>query len=222
VEEDDDRIEQSGTYGMNKRRMTLDEIMRDSLHSTYIDDTYYAMLRNDLVDWRQAGVALDPSERSEYETVVLQENWLLDQRDFEKWYGLFSNKCLYWIPANMDMPDPVSGNPQDRVTIALDDRRRMADRIAWLRTGIASSQLPVSRTTHASTGFVRVPTSQPGEVKVRSTFVMHEMRAQHAVQTLTGWMGHVFIKEDGETKIDRKLICLLDASRGRHNPTFIV
>ena len=106
--------------------------------------------------------------------------------------------------------------------VASDDRRRMGDRIVWLRTGIASSQLPVSRTTHMSSGFVKIETENRNEVKIRSQFIMHEIRADHPVKSLTGLMGHVFIEEERDTHIDRKLICLLDANRGRHNPTFLV
>ena len=207
---------------MNQRKFTLDDILGDSLTSTYINDDYYAMLRHDLVEWRQRGTALDPRERARYEDLVAHEHWLLDQRDFEEWYQLYASECVYWMPANLDMPDPVTGDPQIQVAIAFDDRRRMGDRIVWLRTGVASSQLPVSRTTHMSGGFARVPTANSSEVKIRSSFVMHEARAHHPVQTLSGWMGHVFVEEDGTVKIARKLVCLLDANRGRHNPTFLV
>lgn len=207
---------------MSVKAMTLDDVLADSLESRYINDSYYDMLRHDLVEWKQRGIALTDDERRTYETLVLLENWLLDQREFEQWYQLFSRQCCYWAPANVDMPDPATGDPQGQVTIFFDDRRRLGDRIVWLRTGVASSQLPVSRTTHLSTGFVRVPTERAGEVKVRSTFVMHELRAHHPVQCLTGWMGHVFVEEEGELKIDRKIVCLLDAARGRHNPTFLI
>ena len=207
---------------MSRVTMTLDEVLADSLDSRYMDDAYYELLRHDLREWRERGDPLKEAERASYEAVVLHENWLLDQREFENWYQLFSSRCCYWAPANVDMPDADAGDPQGQVTIFLDDRRRMGDRIVWLRTGIASSQLPVSRTTHSSSGFVRVPTDRSGEVKVRSTFIMHEVRAQHPVQSLTGWMGHVFVEEEGAVKIDRKIICLLDAARGRHNPTFLI
>ena len=98
----------------------------------------------------------------------------------------------------------------------------MGDRIVWLRTGVAYSQLPPSYTAHTSSGFVRVPTANPNEVKVRSQFIVHEIRAKHAVQTMTGWMGHVFVVEDGQTRIDRKLVCLLNAHYAQHNLTFLL
>ncbi len=201
---------------------TLDDILRDTLTSTYVDRAFYAKLRNDLVEWQERGQPLTEVERQQFEAVILHEHWLLDQRAFEKWYQLYSRECLYWVPAVQDMPDPERGDPERQVTIAFDDRRRLGDRVVWLRTGVAYSQLPPSYTAHTSTGFVRLPTADPGEVKVRSQFVCHEIRSGHSVQTLTGWMGHVFVQEDGHTRIARKLVCLLDANNPKHNMTFLL
>jgi len=202
--------------------MTLKDILADSLHSHYINDDYYALLRDDLAEWNVMGTPLDQHERNSYEALILHEHWLLDRRALEDWYQLYTDQCVYWIPAAANMPDAVAGNPQNHVTIAFDDRRRMGDRIVWLRTGVASAQLPVSNTNHSNSGFVRVPTARTGEIKIRSQFVMHEIRAGHPMQTLSGWMGHVLVARDGKIKIDRKLVCLVDADRARHNPTFLI
>ncbi|MGY4309685.1 3-phenylpropionate/cinnamic acid dioxygenase small subunit [Bradyrhizobium sp. USDA 4369] len=201
---------------------TLKDILRDSLESTYVDDAYYARLRRDLDEWQAIGTPLTEAERQRYEALILHEHWLLDRRAFERWYQLYSRQCLYWVPAAGDMPDAARGDPQRQVTIAFDDRRRMGDRIVWLRTGVASSQLPPSYTSHLNAGFVRIATAADGEVKIRSQFIVHEMRAGHVVQTLTGWMGHVLREEDGRLKIDRKLVALLDAARSQHNMTFLL
>jgi 3-phenylpropionate/cinnamic acid dioxygenase small subunit len=153
---------------------------------------------------------------------VVHENWLLDNRHFEQWYQLYSRQCLYWIPAAGWRCEPDEADPQTHVTLAFDDRRRMGDRIVWLRTGMAYSQLPASFTAHSSSNFVLVPSSVPGEVKIRSQFIVHEIRAGHAVQVLAGWMGHVFVEEDGQVRIDRKLVRLLDGERSHHNLTFLL
>lgn len=202
--------------------MSLDDILKDTLTSTYVDDLFYAGLRDDLVEWKRAGVPLPEAERQIYEALILYEHWLLDRREFEQWFQLFSRECLYWVPATGDMPEPSLGDPQRQVTIAFDDRRRLADRVVWLRTGLAASQLPPSFTAHMSSGFVRIPSAIPGEVKIRSQFIVHEMRAGHAVQSLTGWMGHVLTEEQGILKIKKKLVCLLDAARSHHNLTFLL
>jgi 3-phenylpropionate/cinnamic acid dioxygenase small subunit len=195
---------------------------RDTRLSTYVDDRYYATLRHDLVEWGARGRVLTQPERELYEELVLHESWLLDRRAFEDWYDLYAAQCLYWVPQAQDMPDPVRGDPQTHVTIACDDRRRLGDRIGWLRTGVAYSQLPPSYTTHTSSGFVLVPSADPDEVKVRSQFVVHEVRAGHPVQVIAGWAGHVFVREDGDLKIARKIACLLDGDRAHHNLTFLI
>lgn len=135
---------------------------------------------------------------------------------------MYSSDCVYWVPQARAMPDPEAGDPQTHVAIAFDDRRRMGDRIVWLRTGVAYSQLPPSWTSHSSSGFVRVPTAVPGEVKIRSQFVIHEVRTNYPVQTMTGWMGHVLKEEGGALKIARKIVCLIDGDRAHHNLTFLL
>lgn len=201
---------------------TLDEIRADALESFYVNDAYYAKLREDIVEWNGRGRVLTQGEREEYESLILHENWLLDNREFEAWYGLYSSECIYWVPEAKDFGDIARADPQTHVTIACDDRRRLGDRIVWVRTGVAYSQLPPSYTSHSSGGFLWIPTGNDGEVKVRSSFVMSEFREGHAVRQLGGWMGHVFVREEGMTKIARKIVCLLDADRAQHNMTYLM
>lgn len=200
----------------------LDAVLGDSLTSTYIDDDYYALMRHDLAEWRGRGTPLTPQEHAEHAGLLLHEAWLLDLREFEQWYALYSRECVYWVPAAQGAPDPATWDPRTHVTIACDDRRRMGDRIVWLRTGVAYSQLPPSHTSHVLGGFVRVPTDRPGEVKIRSQFLVHEMRDGHPVQTVAGWCGHVLVHEDGELRIARKLVALLDGARSHHNLVFLL
>ncbi|WP_220187112.1 aromatic-ring-hydroxylating dioxygenase subunit beta [Pseudonocardia pini] len=219
--------------------MNLDEILGSATTSSYVDDAYYALLQTDLTEWRARGTPLaDP----DLEGLILHENWLLDRRAYEDWFDLYARECLYWVP-NVDVlaeePPTLGGkptggslgytkaavrphDPRTRVAIAFDDRRRLGDRIVWLRTGVAYSQLPPSATSHVSSGFVRVPTARPGEVKIRSQFVCHEIRAGHPVRTLAGWAGHVLVTEDGETRIARKIAALLDPDRTHLNLSFLL
>jgi 3-phenylpropionate/cinnamic acid dioxygenase small subunit len=181
--------------------------------SEYVDDAFYTRLRADVAEFDARG---RPLRDDEIEGLLLHEAWLLDSRSFEDWLRLYTRECLYWVPT-----DPAA-DPRSTVTIACDDRRRLGDRIAWLGTGVAWSQLPPSYTSHLCSGFVRIPTARPDEIKVRSQFVVHEIRAGHTVQTLAGWAGHVLVREAGELKIARKTVALLDAGRSHHNLTFLL
>jgi 3-phenylpropionate/cinnamic acid dioxygenase small subunit len=200
----------------------LEDIVTDTLDSTYVDDDYYAVMRKDLVEFDSLGAVLGDDDRTTYETLIRHENWLLDRRRYEEWFGLLARECMYWVPATSGLPDGTAGDPQTQVSIACDDRRRLADRIVWLRTGVAYSQLPASHTSHSLTGLVRVPTDRAGEVKIRAQFVVHEVRAGHPLQTMSGWVGYVFTTEDHRVRIARKIVCLLDAARSHHNLTFFL
>jgi 3-phenylpropionate/cinnamic acid dioxygenase small subunit len=201
---------------------TLEDIVSDAKESWYVDDAYYEQMRRDLVEWNGRGRVLAQDERDEYESLILHEGWLLDNREFEAWFSLYSEECIYWVPEAKNMKDFANADPQTHVTIACDDRRRLGDRIVWVRTGVAYSQLPPSYTSHASSGFVRIPTANEDELKIRSSFVVGEFREGHPARILTGWAGHVFVQEDGMTKIARKIVCLLDADRPQHNMTYLI
>lgn len=192
------------------------------LVSRYIDDTYYERLRTDLHEWQATGVPLAAAERDSWEALLLNEAWLLDRGRLREWLDLYAVECLYWVPANAGILDAGTGDPQRQVTIACDDRRRLNDRIAWLETGLAYSQFPPSQTAHQVTGFLQIPTAVAGEVKIRSSFVVHEYRATRPVQSLAGWCGHVLVHQDGELRIARKLVSLVGADQGHHNLTFLL
>ena len=193
-----------------------------SPESHYLDDDLYARLRHDLVEWDRRGQVLTQHEREVYESLILHENWLLDRRRFEDWFELYSSECVYWVPQATDMPDPEAGDPQTHVTIAFDDRRRLGDRIAWLATGLAFSQVPPTHTSHTSSGFVRVPTDDDTEFKIRSNFVVSEFRDGRPGRTVAGWAGHVFVTERNETRIARKIVCILDGHRAQHNLSYLL
>lgn len=186
------------------------------LVSTYVDDAFYEVLRTDAEEWRAVGRPLVGDERATVEGLLLAEAWLIDQARFEEWLDLYCDECLYWVPA-----DPDVGDPQRHVTLACDDRRRLRDRIAWLRTGLAYAQIPPSRTAHQLSGHVVVPTAIPGELKVRSSFVVHERRTDD-VRVLAGWCGHVLVPEGGELRIRRKVVVPIDAGAAQRNLSFLL
>jgi 3-phenylpropionate/cinnamic acid dioxygenase small subunit len=195
--------------------------VRTDLVSTYVDDAFYELLRADLAEWDGPPTPLGPDQLG-WQGFLLQEAWLLDRRRYRDWLSLYADECLYWVPTSDDMPDPAAGDPQTQVTLAFDDRRRLNDRISWLETGMAYSQFPPSTTSHLLTGHVQLPTVRPGEIKIRSSFLIHEARAGRPVQSLAGWCGHVLTEEDGALKIARKIVSVVGASQGHLNLTFLL
>ncbi len=181
--------------------------------SYYVDAGYYRRL-DDLVEaWSQDWPEADPLVRLETEAVLVREARLVDDGLFNEWVRLYTENCLYWVPIT-----PGGGDPRREVSYAFDDRRRLTDRVYWLRTGLAFCQIPQSRTRRLISN-IEVLDAGPSRL-VRSNFVILEYRAG-AHRSYVGWYGHAMERLDGEWRIAVKQINLLDSEQGHENMTIV-
>ena len=111
------------------------------------------------------------------------------------------------------------GAPRREVSHAFDDHRRLPARVYWLRTGLAYSQIPASRTRRTITN-VETVTDPEGRRLVRSTFVVHEFRAGVS-KAYAGWYGHVLVPHDDGWRIRLKMVNLLDSEQYHENLTLV-
>ncbi|MCG2622588.1 aromatic-ring-hydroxylating dioxygenase subunit beta [Arthrobacter sp. I2-34] len=183
--------------------------------SYHVDESFYAdldrfgeVLR---ADWPAAGV----QTAREAEAFLAREARLIDEGRFNDWLELFGPDCLYWVPIT-----PGGGDPRREVSHAFDDCRRLTDRVYWLRTGLAFSQIPQSRTRRVI-GNVEV-LDEPGSGLrfIRSNFIVNEFRAGVA-KTYTGWYGHVLAPQEDGWQIRLKQANLLDSEQIHENLTLV-
>ena len=104
------------------------------------------------------------------------------------------------------------GNPRHEVSHAFDDRRRLTDRVYWLRTGLAFSQIPASRTRRVIGNVETTTDLESAATLIRSNFVVHEFRAG-VTKTYAGWYGHVLV----DSRIRLKQVNLLDSDQIHEN-----
>ena len=186
-----------------------------SLWSYHIDSDYYQELRRqtDLLreDWPEAAAG----ELVQVTSFLTREARLVDEGRFNDWLELFTDDCLYWVPVT-----PGGGDPTTEVSHAFDDRRRLTDRVYWLRTGLAFSQIPASRTRRVIGNVETTVDPNSGERLVRSNFVVHEFRAG-VLKTYPGWYGHVLRETDGAWHIKLKMANLLDSDQVHENLTLV-
>ncbi|WP_026928057.1 aromatic-ring-hydroxylating dioxygenase subunit beta [Granulicoccus phenolivorans] len=185
-----------------------------SAYSYHVDTDWYADLDRfrDLLsdDWPTADLA----DWHAAQSFLSQEARLIDQGRFGDWLDLFAGDGLYWIPVT-----PGGGDPRREVSHAFDDHRRLTDRVYWLRTGLASSQLPPSRTRRSITNIETVDTPD-GSRLIRSVFVIHENRAG-VTKTYSGWYGHVLRPAEQGWQIRLKLVNLIDSEQYHENLTLV-
>lgn len=161
-------------------------------------------------DWPAAPL----SAWHEAQSFLTGEARLIDDGRFNDWLELFAGDCLYWVPVTAG-----GGNPRQEVSHAFDDHRRLTDRVYWLRTGLAYSQLPPSRTRRLITN-VESLDHPDGLRYIRSNFVIHEMRAGTA-KTYAGWYGHVLRKSVDGWRIRLKSAHLIDSEQYHENLTLV-
>lgn len=79
-------------------------------------------------------------DRQQIENFLYREARLMDENAYDEWFALWTDDALYWVPANEDDIDP-----QRHVSIIYEDKMRLEDRIARLKSGAAYAQDPKSR-----------------------------------------------------------------------------
>jgi 3-phenylpropionate/cinnamic acid dioxygenase small subunit len=188
-----------------------------SRHSYYVTDEVYRELIADFADWvtdeRQIE---DAAERDQFRRLIEREARILDQLQFEAWIDLYTAECLYWVPST-----PGGGDPRREIAVMFDDRRRLEDRIFRLRTGVAWSQTPASRTTRMVSNVEVFRCPRGDQRMVRSNFLISEVLPGE-IRTLTGWAGHRFRKVDGVWLISAKQVNLLNCDQCIRNPSIIL
>ncbi|MGV9672064.1 aromatic-ring-hydroxylating dioxygenase subunit beta [Gordonia sp. NPDC003504] len=161
-------------------------------------------------DWPVADLADSHAATS----FLSREARLIDEGRFNDWLDLFAGDCLYWVPVTAG-----GGDPRREVSHAFDDHRRLTDRVYWLRTGLAYSQLPPSRTRRIISN-VETIDDAGGQRLIRSNFVIHEYRAGVA-KSYVGWYGHVLRRNGDDWQVRLKSAHLIDSEQYHENLTLV-
>lgn len=182
--------------------------------SRYFTPALYEGLIADAGRWDRRTDAGDSRDRATAEAFLYREARLLDQGRFDEWLDLYCVDCVYWIPAV-----PGGGDPRREVSIALDDRRRLEDRVVWLRSAFVWSQIPRSRTTRLITNVEAI--RDGSDLVVRSSFALYDIRGSHC-NTHVGWYLHRIDITDGRWRIRIKQIHLADSDQAHENMSIIL
>jgi 3-phenylpropionate/cinnamic acid dioxygenase small subunit len=108
-----------------------------------LDADTYRRVRSFVDTGRELGPSSGGPLLDEVRSLLHFEARLLDQGRLEDWLELYSQDAVYWIPIE------PGDDPTTTWALAFDDRRRLEDRVAWLRTGRVHGQVPASRTSRS-------------------------------------------------------------------------
>lgn len=199
--------------------MTNQDTMNNSAIDTsrmsyYVDPEFYRRLQDTVDIWQEDWSDAPNGLSTEVERLLFCEARTIDDGRFNDWLDLFAAECLYWVPST------PGGDPRFEVAHAFDDRRRLTDRVYWLRTGLAFCQIPQSRTRRLITN---IECCERGDrIFVRANVLTAEFRAGRS-RTYAGWCAYELVRAEGQAlQIAIKQVNLIDSENGHENLTLVL
>ncbi len=126
---------------------------------------------------------------------------------------------MYWVPATTD----PGADPDKHISHIYDNRGRIETRIKMLQTGYRYSQEPASLMRRLVSN-IEAASADNGELVVESNFALAELAIQ-AKRELHWWVGrttHRLRRVDGELKMCRKKVVLVNAAEPLPNLSFLI
>ena len=136
---------------------------------------------------------------------VRLEARLLDEKRFDEWYELFTDDAHYWVPAVHGQKSPATEN-----SLAYEDKLLLQLRVERLKSPLAYSQKPASRSLHVlQEPEVEKRDDAKGEFLLRTPFIYTETKADDAQRyAATAW--HTLVRLDGKLRIKLKRVDILN------------
>jgi benzoate/toluate 1,2-dioxygenase subunit beta len=159
---------------------------------------------------------------TEYRAVVEflhREARLADEARYAEWLTLWTDDGVYWVPATTD----PGADPEKHLSHIYDNRGRLETRIKLLQTGYRYSQEPASSMRRLISN-IEVAPAESGELVAESNFALAELAIQ-ARREMHWWVGratHRLRRVDGELRMCRKKVVLVNAAEPLPNLSFLI
>jgi benzoate/toluate 1,2-dioxygenase subunit beta len=162
-------------------------------------------------------VELEAQELRQIEDFLYREARLADESRYSEWESLVDDDMFYWVPRG-------EGEDHDHeVSITADSRRRLANRIKQLNTGLRFAQVPPSPMRRLLSN-IEAAGIGPNEFQVFCNFVLYEMRVQSTndVQIWPGRIEYKLRRKDGALKMFFKKVMLINSEGAIPALAFII
>jgi benzoate/toluate 1,2-dioxygenase beta subunit len=156
-----------------------------------------------------------PVDRQRIENFLYREARLMDEHAYDEWLALWTDDALYWIPCNEDDFDP-----ERHVSIVYENRARLEDRIARLKSGAAYAQDPKSRLSRIVSN-VEIEGENDFETIVHSTFNVSALR-RGRMDIFAGRAIHKLRHQGDSFRIAYKKVLLINNDMVINNLTFLI
>jgi len=156
-----------------------------------------------------------PVNRHTIERFLYREARLMDAHAYDEWLALWTDEALYWVPCNEDDFDP-----ERHISIVYENKGRLEDRIARLKSGAAYAQDPKSRLSRIVSN-VEIEDESGTETIVHSTFNVTALR-RGRIDIFAGRATHKLRPEGESFKMSYKKVLLINNDAVINNLTFLI
>jgi benzoate/toluate 1,2-dioxygenase subunit beta len=150
---------------------------------------------------------------------LYREARLADEARYAEWLALWTDDGVYWVPATTD----PAADPERHLSHVYDNRARIETRVKLLQTGHRYSQEPASLMRRLVSN-IEVTAAEAGELTVESNFILAELavQAKHELHWWAGRTTHRLRPVDGELRMSRKTVVLVNAAEPLPNLAFLI
>lgn len=137
------------------------------------------------------------------------EGTLLDERRWQDWLALYTEDCLYWMPA-WKSDDELGADPETELShIYYVDRAALEDRIIRVTSNLSPASSPLPRTTHMLSGLRATAPPDGDTAAFRTNWTTHVFwPATNQGHTFFGHADYGLRRLDDAWRIARKVIVL--------------
>ncbi len=159
---------------------------------------------------------------AEYRAVadfLYREARLADEARYAEWLALWTDDGVYWVPATTD----PGVDPERHLSHIYDNRARIDTRVKLLQTGVRHSQEPASLMRRLISN-IEVTVAEHGELAAESNFILAELavQAKHELHWWAGRTSHRLRRVDGDLRMSRKTVVLVNAAEPLPNLAFLI
>lgn len=149
------------------------------------------------------------------ERLLYREARLLDEWALEEWLTLFASSLRYWVPYS---PSARPGEPA--LSLVMDDREHLQERIYRLRSDHSVAQRPRSRTCRSVT-CVTVDRLPDARVRASTSQIVVELR-HHRQRVLAAHCEFVLVDVSGGWLIESKRVDMVNQDEPLDDLTFLL
>lgn len=145
--------------------------------------------------------------RQQFDRLLIDEYWLLDNDQLEDWLALMTDDVRYWGPVREDLERGGEDFHRAHLLTHFDeDRGTMGLRVARLRTGSAHAEEPPSRVRHFVSNVKILETATVDRVRVASNFMVFRSRSGREETFFVGARRDWWVRMDGSWRLAERMI----------------